>query len=223
MFKLMNRTNLFLKSGWVFLILICVSPTSQAHPHNWIDLNTSFVLDDQGRLAQVKQRWDFDVYFSMMTLADIVTEYGSKEEGLPKMATEIISNLSKFDYFSVLRVGDQTVVLPMPQRYSLISKKKKGQPVLELQMTFDLKGAVDIKKKPVSWQVFDPSYYIAMNHMTADNIEIVGARTAQCTSSLKSPEPSDELAKYALSLDRTQKSTDGLGENFAETAYINCY
>ncbi|WP_161569588.1 DUF1007 family protein [Veronia nyctiphanis] len=205
------------------LFLLAFSSTSvQAHPHNWIDLKSRFILDDEGRLTQVKQRWEFDDYFSMMTLADIVTEHGSEEEGLPKMADQMIENLSKYGYFSVLAFEGQKLTLNKPQEYQLIAHKKDGQPILELQMLFDVEDSFPIRNKTISWQVYDPTYFIAMNHTKDDSIEFIGGKATKCASDIKQPEPSDDLTAYALSLDRTQKETDGLGEKFAETVFIHC-
>ena len=206
----------------MLLVLLNCSPIF-AHPHNWIDLNTSFVLDDNARLVQLKQRWEFDVYYSMMTLADIMNEYGSEAVGLPKTARRMVNSLANYDYFSTLRVNGSKIPLGKPSRYSMMTKKRDGETVLELEMTFDLKTKVVIENKTLAWQVFDPSYYIAMNHSTDNNIEVVSGNATECTIEITTPDPADDLIDYAQSLDRNQKDTDGLGEDFSETAFINCY
>ena len=223
MIVLMKRINYLLNILIFSFFVLWGGTLVHAHPHNWIFLNSSFVLDDEARLVRVKQRWEFDIYYSMMTLADIMNEHGSEDIGLPKTASQMIKNLAGFDYFSSLSVNGVDIALNMPENYSLITKQKEGKVVLELEMSFDLESAVNIKNKALAWQVFDPTYYIAMNHTTENNIEIIGGNAMKCAKTFEFPETSDELIDYAQSLDRSQKDTADLGASFAETAFINCY
>jgi ABC-type uncharacterized transport system substrate-binding protein len=61
-----------------------------------------------------------------------------------------------------------------------------------------------------------------MNHLVLENIEVIGGGAIECSKRLTIPEPSEELLFYAQSLDKTQRDTDGLGANFAETVTIEC-
>ncbi|KZZ60928.1 hypothetical protein A3760_26260, partial [Oleiphilus sp. HI0122] len=195
----------------------CVS-TVQAHPHNWIQLNSTFVLDDQARLIGIKQRWEFDFYYSMIMHADLLNEFGDELLGLSETATAMIKNLKPYTYFSELKAHDAVVDLGMPEKYQLTTTKVDGQLVLVLDMEFDIDQKIPVEGTRLEWRVFDPTYYIAMNHETERNIEIVGGNATECTKQLKFPEPTDEEIDYAQSLDKTQRDTDGLGQLFAETA-----
>jgi ABC-type uncharacterized transport system substrate-binding protein len=61
-----------------------------------------------------------------------------------------------------------------------------------------------------------------MAHTTESNINIIGGNATECSKTLELPELSDDLINYAQSLDQTQKDTDGLGADFAETVLIRC-
>ncbi len=193
-----------------------------AHPHYWINLKADMILDEQGRLAAIAQHWAFDVYFSKMTVADVVKEHGDKETGLDKMSDQMIGNLAKYQYFSVLTVDGSEVSLPRPTSYNLSENTQQEPSILELEMRFDISPPAAIRDKSVVWSVFDPTYYIAMNYSKVENLSIKGAKDAQCKLDLDLPSPSSELTEYAQSLDRSQKETDGLGINFAEKIRINC-
>lgn len=203
-------------------LCMLVVTQAQAHPHSWIELNTRFVLDEQSRLIQVKQSWEFDTYYSLMTHADLLNEFGDESTGLTATAKAMIKNLKGYDYFSKLRLDGIEIGLGMPEEYALSTKQKDGQFVLVLEMSFNLKEGTEIEGKALAWQVYDPTYYIAMHHTTEKSIEIIGGNATECSKELKFPEPSDDLVEYAQSLDRGQKDTDGLGVNFAETAFIRC-
>ena len=218
-----NIKTTLLKALVCMLSVLLYCSSVLAHPHNWIALNSSFMLDEDARLVQLKQRWEFDIYYSMMTLADVLNEHGNEEIGLTKTASEMIKNLAEHDYLSRLSVDGINVPLSMPKNYSLITKTKEGQVVLELEMVFDLAEPLLIENKALAWQVFDPTYYIAMNHATESNIEIIGGNATECSKELRFPDPPDDMVDYAQSLDKSQTDTDGLGESFAETAFINCY
>ena len=193
-----------------------------AHPHYWINLKADMILDEQGRLAAIEQHWAFDVFFSMMTVADVVKEHGDKATGLSKMADQMINNLTGYQYFSVLTIDGTEVALPRPSRYRLTENTEPEQAILELEMRFDMTEPLAIKDKSVAWSVYDPTYYIAMNYASVENVIIKGVQGAQCQMNLDVPNPSSELIEYAQQLDRTQKDTDGLGIKFAEKIRINC-
>ena len=41
------------------------SSTAQAHPHVWIDLTGTVVLDDAGRITAIEQQWLFDPLYTV--------------------------------------------------------------------------------------------------------------------------------------------------------------
>lgn len=208
--------------GLLTLVMLGAAPMLIAHPHNWIALNSVFVLDDDSRLVSLTQRWEFDVYYSMMTMADVLNEYPSEEIGLPATASDMVRNLKAYDYFSSLTLDGEKVSLSAPGSFALRNKQKEGQLVLELEMTFEFEPGLAVESKALALQIYDPTYFIAMNHASVENIQIEGGDAVECAVKLEFPEPSDELIDYAQSLDRNQKDTDGLGASFAETATIFC-
>ncbi len=217
-----------LRRGLIWMASMCLlisglcAQSVAAHPHSWIDMKADMILDEQGQLIAIRQHWVFDTYFSMVTLADAINEHGDKETGLSKMADQMIRNLTRYRYFSVLTIDGTEIELPRPSSYELTENTRKEQPILELEMRFDINRPAVIRNKNLIWSVFDPTYYIAMNYWTAENVSIKGESGAQCQLNLDSPSPSFELIEYAQNLDRTRKDTDGLGVNFAEKIQITC-
>lgn len=218
----MLRLRKFLTVLFVYIALLVQASSLKAHPHNWIVLNSRFVLDDEARLVAIHQRWEFDFYYSLMMHADLLNEYGSEDVGLPATADSMIKNLESHHYFSKLKLGDTALELGVPDQFQLSTKNAEGQLILVLDMTFSFDQETKIENQTLIWQVYDPTYYIAMNHTSENNIEIVGGNATECSKQLQFAEPSDELIDYAQSLDRAQKDTKGLGASFAETALINC-
>lgn len=195
---------------------------SSAHPHSWVNLKSEFTLDEQGRLTSLTQHWEFDVYYSMMTIADMMNEHGDKQEGLALLSKSMTKSLKAYHYFSELKVNNTLIKLPSPSASQLITTVSGGQEILTLSMHFEFRSPKRIENKPVLFRVFDPTYYIDMRHYTASKVIIHTQNAAECSTTVALPEVSDELVEYANSLDKAQKNTEGLGNSFAEQVKVNC-
>lgn len=207
----------------LFLGLLMLLPSmANAHPHNWIDVQTQFTINENSQLTHITQVWEFDLYYSMMTLADVMNEHDSEEIGLPILAADMVKNLKTYNYFSSLFINGAEVQLNKPKEYELRTKKKDGHILLELELTFTLGSKIDVEKHKLNWQVFDPTYYISMLHQDEQAITFVSKSGTECSVEIVEPKPSTELIDYAQNLDKSQKNTDGLGSKFAEKIYISC-
>ena len=52
----------------VFFAFLLAAAPARAHPHAWIDLKTTVLFDDQGRVTGLRQRWVFDEVYSMFAI-----------------------------------------------------------------------------------------------------------------------------------------------------------
>lgn len=204
------------------LISAFFSLSTAAHPHNWIALKSDFILDNQGQLIEIRQRWEFDIYYSTITFAEVMNKYRDEKTGLQKLSDRIVRNLSGYQYFSTLKLNESEVQLVKPKQYQMTSKTKEGELLLEMEMHFEIDPPLVLDGQTLIWSVFDPTYYIEMAHKEADNVVIRGDKPIDCTKKLELPNPSEDLIDYAQSLDASQKDTEGLGFNFAEKVIINC-
>lgn len=207
----------------VLLVLaLFFSLYSHAHPHNWIDLQTEFTLDKNGQLKELTQHWTFDIYYSAIRLADLANEYQSQQLGLKFMANDMAKNLHDFQYFSELKINNESIDLPRPSYSSVATVTGDEQEQLILTMHFVLEKPLPLKNRTLSWRVFDPTYYIEMKHHSLSQIYIKSLQSKKCLTEIKSPKPSAELIRYATELDRKQTDTKGLGTHFAETVLVQC-
>lgn len=207
----------------VFLALLIILPQlSFAHPHSWISIKSEFVLDEEGQLAELHQQWVFDVYFSMITLADVMNAYPDTQTGLHVLAEDVIANLKSYHYFATLNIDNQNIALPKPSQYEFDTAIEEEQPVLSFYMRFEFSEPLPTVGKRLTWRVFDPTYYIDMNHGRLSQIHIEAKNMIECSKNIETPAPSDEWIDYASSLDQSQRDTEGLGAHFAETVVILC-
>ena len=61
----------------VIAMSICIaigSSTAQAHPHAWIDLRSTVVLDDAGRITAIEQQWLFDPLYTVFATDELTTK-----------------------------------------------------------------------------------------------------------------------------------------------------
>jgi len=162
------------------------------------------------------------VYYSMMTIADMMNEHGDKQKGLALLSKMMTKSLKKYHYFSELKVNNTLVKLPSPSESKLTTKLSDGQELLKLSMHFELAHPRSIENKTLSFRVFDPTYYIEMRHYKRSQVTIHTQGATECSTTIELPEASDELVEYANSLDKTEKDTQGLGNSFAEQVMIHC-
>ncbi len=209
-------------SGVLVAIFLGFSQFSLAHPHSWVNLKSEFTLDEQGRLTALTQFWEFDEYYSMMTIADMMNEHGEQEKGLLLLGKAMTKNLKAFHYFSELKIDTTLVKLPLPSEFKLETKLSDGQQILKFSMHFEFTHPRTIKNRPISFRVFDPTYYVDMRHSKASQVIIHTQTTTECSTTIALPDTPDELIEYANSLDKSQQGTQGLGNSFAEQVIIHC-
>lgn len=195
---------------------------ASAHPHNWIALESNFVVDSQNRLIAIEERWEFDDFFSRITLADLIGEFGDEKIGLQMVAARYTKDLKPYQYFSKLKVDEKPIHLAKPNLSELMHIERDGASVLVLKMRFKFNDPIELKNLTLTWQVYDPTYYIAMVHNKTKDITVVGPNASQCTKQLIEPNPSPEMVRYAQSLDRNQDSFEGLGTHFHQKIHIQC-
>ena len=211
------------KPLFILLLLSISSSPLSAHPHNWITLKSEFLINEKGELTVVRSHWEFDIYFSMMTIAAVMNEETVQPNSLEILGDDMINNMESYRYFSLLKINNKSVPLGRPQPYELnIVPNKEQQQQLVLSMDFKFDKPIPLNNKEVSWQVFDPTYFIDMRHQDASKITISNAQGIECKKRIVLPEPTDDMIDYAMSLDRSQTETQGLGESFAEKVVIQC-
>lgn len=212
-------------SKYLFSIIFIISLSSQiyAHPHTWINLQSTFGLNENAELIEIKQKWQFDEFYSAMFIADMLNEFGPDRDLAFTLAGEnMVSSLSDYQYFSNLTVDQVGMSIGQPSEYLLTSEIVDGAEMLTMFMTFTLASTPNIKDTQIEWSVFDPTYYVAMIHTDIENLAIENGQNSGCMVNMDIPEPSQETIAYASSLDKEQTETQGLGILFAEKIRFGC-
>src|SRR5690625_1627398 len=88
--------------------ILLLSTVAQAHPHAWIYIDTSFVVDD-GHITAIKQDWRYDRLLTEALLDGLGKESASGTADVSYYANETINNLKPHSYFLNLTQNGQTV------------------------------------------------------------------------------------------------------------------
>lgn len=144
-----------------------------AHPHVFIEANLEVYRDAKGRAAELRNVWRFDEIFSATIVVDF-DENGNnllEPEELEKIASTIKTNLKEFDYFTEVRVNDQSVEFEIPKHF--YADYQDGQLILIVAM--DLKSPQVMTGKSFSVSISDPTYYVAIEIADETAIELSGS------------------------------------------------
>lgn len=200
------------------LLVFCASPAF-AHPHEWIDVQVTIVLDAQRNITALRQTWLFDDYYSALSLPDFDANANGEWDApeLQKLASSNLSNLKEFGYFTTLAAGNGK---PM----ALVDAREIGAAMqgTRIAMRFTLPLAAPIPANGFTYSIYDPSYYVAMLAAKEKPVTFENAPAVPCTYTINRPEPGATWVALAAGLDRNAVAPDDLGRYFAEHVGITC-
>lgn len=205
----------------VLLILFTVSSATApaaAHPHAWIDLRSTVVLDGDGRVIGIEQEWLFDDFYTVFIIEGADSAAGAQKKALTALAETNLQNLRAYDYFTEVQAGGAKVSLGTVSEFE--SELRNGR--LWMRFVVPFAAPIDSSTKRLSFAVFDPTYYVEILHLKGDVIAFRGPLANGCTGWIVPPNPSTDVVMLAQALDRDAKPDNTLGSIFAERVEVSC-
>lgn len=202
----------------VATLTIGVSERAVAHPHAWIDLRTTLVLDEAGRLVAMEQEWLFDEFYSVFATDGWDLESETGKNALTDLARGNLDNLLEYNYFTEIMVNGQSLAFEPVQDF--VTEMRNGR--IWMRFTAPLKSPIDVFEEDVSYRVFDPTYYVEILHMKGDIIAFRGPEAGHCTGRITAPTPTMEAVALAQSLPPDAEPDHSLGSMFAERVDVEC-
>ncbi len=206
-------------SGSLLLMAGLSAFTAQAHPHSFISLKTTPVIE-QGQLTGLKMQWLMDE----LTSADLLYDAGDAKPDSPvwkKLAAEVMANVLGQHYFTeVWQQGKKVKFTALPPEYRLerVEHQVMLSFVLPLEKSQPLQGA--------SFQIstFDPSFYVDMTYIKDTDVSLPPGLTTRCHISVLTPQPSEAMLAFAASLDKDDAPPEdmALGQQFAQKVTLQC-
>lgn len=186
--------------------------SATAHPHAWIDISVEVLFDASGRVSALRENWLFDEFYTAETV-----QKGERAK-MDALTARILRNLKEYGYFTRVEANGRPVALKVPVE----SSARMDGIRLRMSFTAPLAEPVGAAAMPLTYAVFDPTYFIEMLHEEVpDAIRLVNA-PAQCRFRMLPADPDPKAVALASALDRTQSGGDGLGAYFAEKVEVRC-
>ncbi len=214
--NLIRRMNTLLLS---FLVLLMFSPQTVAHPHSFIDMETTLITENQ-TLTGIEYVWKMDP----MTSADILYDLMNTKEDSPqwkKQAASVMANIIAQSYFSELNYQNKKQPLKLfPDTYRMM---REG---LRIVMSFrvSLLHPIPLTGSTIELKTYEPTFFVSMTYNGKRAVHLSPPDASQCRLIFTEADPSDTLKDYALSLDTDDTPDDDLtlGRQFAQQITLHC-
>lgn len=200
-----------------------VSPDAHAHPHGWIDLSVRVIIDDQGMVSGLHQTWRMDPFYSLVVFEELQqVENATLEEGLDQLGKEIRDNLAVQHYLTEVTINGESQTLGEVSEYTAMERDGR----LTFMFILPLETPQTLADSLLSYQVFDPTYYIEVVHEAENNqpredaLRLNGK--SACELAILPADPDPEVVMQAALLDKDESGEPGLGRYFAETGQVDC-
>ncbi|MEM8645235.1 MAG: DUF1007 family protein [Pseudomonadota bacterium] len=199
------------------VVQVWMAAPAGAHPHAWIDLRSTIVLNEAGQAVALEQEWLFDdFYTAVATEASGSADY--KKTDWMELAKTNLESLRAYDYFTQVLSDGKKLALGTVSEYD--SEVRGGR--LWMRFVVPFEKPVDPKANNFTFSVFDPSYYIEILHMKGDVVAFKGPSANACRGHINTPTPTTEMLTLAQAIDDNAKTNTGLGALFAEKVDISC-
>lgn len=150
-----------------------------SHPHVWIEAKTNVIADENGYMAAVDIHWEFDEFYSSAAIEGLDTNGDGQysREELHELTSENVVALRDFSYFTVMKVGGTQPDLGEVTEFH--SSFENGR--LTMVFTIPLDKPIDPKKQEISYQIYDPTFYIGIDLAPNDGVGLKGKMAKGCS------------------------------------------
>lgn len=208
---------------------LVASQPAAAHPHGWVDLRVTLRLDDQGRAVAMRQYWLLDPFYSLTLRQELAAleDDTSMEQRLDVLGSEILANLSQFDYYTHVTLDGEPVALGKATRQTTWLKGER----VAFQMELPLAEPVAMAGHTLSYRIYDPTYYIEILHdpdaIAVQQGLVVSGLEGQdsalsCTPGITPADPDPSKVAEASMLDINATAPMDIGQYFAEVGSVSC-
>ncbi len=205
----------------VFLLLALAGATAaRAHPHVWVAVRSEVVFEPDGRISGVRHAWEFDEMYSAFAVQGLGKDgKPPTREELAPLARTNVESLAEFDYFTYAKQNNAKAAFKAPENVYLEANDKK---IVTLHFFLPLEAPV-AAKKPFSFQVYDPTYFVAFGLEKKDPVTLAQAPPG-CSVSLMEPAPLVATDNQKLSEAFFQNMSPGsdFGAKLATRAIVTC-
>lgn len=188
------RTKRLIMAG---LATLLAPSLALAHPHIFAEARLEVVSDDKAEVSELRNVWRFDELFSSSVVLDFDKNSNAMldPDELAEVGQTVLESLSEYNYYTTILDNGKTIKVNKPD--AITADYKDGQ----LLLMFAVKPAEAMPLKgTMSFGVYDPTMYTAMDFPTDEDLVPVGDQLNACEHKVVRPDPDEVLAQNQASL-----------------------
>jgi ABC-type uncharacterized transport system substrate-binding protein len=212
--------NLKINSILILFTTVMGIGTASAHPHVWVVVRSEVVFAPDGKIAGLQHAWEFDEMYSAYAVQGLGKEgKPPTREELAPLAKTNVESLAEFDFFTFAKQNNAKLAFKQPENVTLEANDKK---IVTMRFFLPLETPV-AAKKPFSFQVYDPTYFVSFGLEKKDAVTLSRAPSG-CSLSLAEPAPLLATDNQKLSEAFFQNMSPGadFGVKLATRAIVAC-
>ena len=169
-----------------------------AHPHVFAEARLEIVAGPDGVIQELRNVWRFDEVFSSSVLLDFDKNSNLKldPEEATAVGTTVRDSLVNYSYYTALTNNGKPVSVAKPDVLNV--DFKDGQ----LLMFFTLKPSepMVLKGNTLTFGVYDPTLYTAMDFPTDNDLVLIGDAFGSCKHRVIRPNPDEVISQNQKTL-----------------------
>lgn len=210
-----------LKTGLLLISALFGAPAAAlAHPHVWVAVRSEVVFGPDGKVTGVRHAWEFDEMYSAFAVQGLGKDgKPPTTEELAPLAKTNVESLAEFDYFTYGKQNNAKLAFKAPEQVTLEADDKK---IVTLHFFLPLAAPV-AAKKPFSFQVYDPTYFVSFGFEKNNPVTLAHA-PAGCSLSLVEPAPlaAPDTQKLSEAFFQNMSPSMDVGVKLATRAVVAC-
>ncbi|WP_075291223.1 DUF1007 family protein [Pararhizobium arenae] len=168
-----------------------------AHPHIFAEARLEIVSDEKNEISELRNVWRFDDLFSASVVMDFDKNSNAEldPDELQEIGQTVLDSLQEYNYYTTISDNGKTIGVNKPE--SIVADYKDGQ----LLLMFAVKPAQPMPLKgKLSFGVYDPTMYTAIDFPTDGDLAPIGDQINACQHKVIRPDPDEVLAENKASL-----------------------
>jgi ABC-type uncharacterized transport system substrate-binding protein len=211
---------------FILAFVTCCTPLpATAHPHVWVEMESSVVTNAQGFVDAVALQWTFDEAYAQAALEglDADGDGAYSEAELEPLTKENVASLKEYDYFMVVRQNAEKLALKDVTEFSQVCTDGR----LKLLFKVPLTAPADPKSGEVMIKVYDPEFFVAFDYVKETPVSVFGTLPQGCAMELK-PLKTDAEAEETLAMlaakgkEWKPEQEEDFGAMFAQPLVVAC-
>lgn len=179
------------------LALCAIGGQAEAHPHVFVDAKMEIVGGPDGTLGSIRNIWRFDELFSSSVLFDFDKNKNGEldPDELDEVGKTVLGSIAEWSYYTFVSVKAGDLAFnPPPEIRALY---QDGQLLLFFEMK--PKQTVDLKSTPVTFTVYDESFFVAFDFADENAFQLLDLPKT-CTKAFTQPNPDEDAADWMNSI-----------------------